>query len=269
MASRRQRDECTEFVRQQAATLRGWLASTFWTPSVQGVRRLLNFLLLKLPSSRILYAIGVPIFLFGLVTGAGWPLTGVISACTTGFELATTEFPLGIWIDVAVDSQGRFYVVDSFHLRVQRYSPDGEFERGWFSPRTWGKLKVFAVRIADDDRVIVVDEDILRTFTYAYTTDGELLEVNLDVDELRRQGLVRDKAPTAPYAIRGGLIPRIVGTRTGQTVIATPWRLRLIGSPFPAFVYFLVGVAFAGLSDLRRRRERGAPNEQVEQTGAA
>src|SRR5262249_38619653 len=143
MASRR-RHECTELVRQRAAEVRGWLGSTFWTPSVQGVRRLLNYVIMKLPSSRVLCAIGMPMFLFGLVSGAGWPLTGAISACTTGFQLATTEFPLGIWIDVAVDSQGRFYVVDSFHLPVQRYSPDAEFERGWFTPRTWGILKAFA-----------------------------------------------------------------------------------------------------------------------------
>jgi hypothetical protein len=263
MASRRQRDERTEFVRRRAAEARGWLARRFWGPSVQGVRRLLNYVIMKLPSSRVLGAIGMPIFLLGLVSGAGWPLTGAISACTTGFQLATTEFPLGIWIDVAVDSQGRFYVVDSFHLRIQRYSPDGEFERGWFSPRTWGKLKVFAVRIAGDDRVIVVDEGEPRTFTYTYTTDGEPLELKLDVDELRRQGLVGGKASTAPYAIRGGLIPRIVDTRTGRTVIATPWPLRLIGSPFPALVYFLIGVAFIGLADLQGRRERPAPPQEL------
>src|SRR5262249_37963568 len=265
----RQRDERTEFVRRRAAETRGWLARRFWGPCVQGVRRLLNYVIMKLPSSRVLGAIGMPIFLLGLVSGAGWPLTGVISACTTGFQLETTLFPLGIWIDVDVDSQGRFSVVDSFHRRVQRYSPDGEFERGWFSPSTWGKFKVFAVRIADDDRVIVVDEDELRTFTYTYTTDGELLEGNLDVDELRRQGLVREKAPTAPYEIRGGLIPRIVDTRTGEAVIATPLPLRVIGSPFPAFVYFLVGVAFIGLADLKQRRERAAPNQPPEQTAAA
>ena len=50
--------------------------------------------------------------------------------------------------------------------------------------------------------IVVVDEGGPRAFIYAYTTDGELLEVNLDVDELRRQGLVPGKAPTAPTAGR-------------------------------------------------------------------
>lgn len=263
MASRRQRDERTEFVRRRAAELRGWLAQRFWGPSVQGVRRLLNFLITKLPSSRVLGAIGLPVFLFGFVSGASWPLTGLVSALTTGFQLATTEFPLGMPSDVAVDSQGRFYVVDRLHLRVQRYSPDGEFERGWFSPRTDEKLKVFVVRRGDDDRVIVGE----GPRTYTYTSDGELLEIRSDEDELRQ--VLWGKAPTAPYAIRGSLIPHIVDTRTGRTVIATPWTLRLIASPFPAFVYFLIGVAFIGLADLRRRRERPAPNQPPQQTAAA
>lgn len=262
MASPRRRDEWTEFVRRRAAETRGWLARQFWAPSVQGVRWLLNFLNMKLPSSRVLYAIGMPVSLFGFVSCAGWLLTGVVSQCTTRSQLATTEFPLGIPSDVAVDSQGRIYVVDELLGRVQRYSPDGEFERGWFGPRTDKKLKVFLVRIGDDDRVIVGD----RLHTYTYTSDGSLLEVKSAEDELRRQ-VLRGKAPTAPYAIHG-IIPHIVDTRTGRTVIALPWQLRLIAFPFPAGVYFLIGVTFIVLGDLQRRRERSAPNHPLQQAGA-
>src|SRR5262245_7183543 len=181
MASRRQRDDWTEFMRRRAAELRGWLVRRLWGPGVESVRRLLNFLLRKLPPSRVLHAIGLPIFLVGWVSGAAWPLTGLVSARTTGFQLATTEFPLGDPTDVAVDSHGRFFVVDSLHLRVQRYSPDGEFQRGWLVPR-----KVFALRTTADDQVIVGAEGGPRT----YSSDGELLEVLSDQDELRRLGLV-------------------------------------------------------------------------------
>src|SRR5262245_38855197 len=46
-----------------------------------------QLLLMKLPSSRVLHAIGLPIGLFGFVSAGGWPLTGFASAWTTGFQL--------------------------------------------------------------------------------------------------------------------------------------------------------------------------------------
>ena len=260
MASGRPRDEWTEFLRRRAAGLRAWLVRRFSGPGVRGLHRLLDFLVRKLPSSRVLFAVGKPVFLFSCVSALAWPLTGLVSAWTTGFQLATTEFPLADPRDVAVDSHGRFYVVDAFHLRVQRYSPDGDFERGWFVPR-----KVFAVRTTPDDRMVVGAEGGPRT----YSSDGELLEVVPDGNELRRQGLVRGKEPTGPYAVRRGLIPHVVDSRTGRTVIATPWPLRLIASPFPVLLYFAIGVAFIGLGGLRRRRDRPAPDRPRRPPGAA
>ena len=254
MASRRQRDLWTEFLRRRAADLRGQLARRVWGPAAASVRQRLNALLMKLPSSRILQAIGTPVFVVGVVSGVGWPLTGLIGAWTGSFHLATTEFPLGGPRDVAVDSSGRLYVVDSLYLRVQRYSPDGEFQRGWFVPR-----KVFAVRTTPDDRVVVGAEGGPRT----YSGDGELLEVLSDADELRRQGLVRGKEATGPYAVRRGLVADVIDTRTGRTVIATPWPLHLIASPFPACLYFVTGVAIIGLADWRRRREPAAAIDKL------
>jgi hypothetical protein len=260
MVSRRQRDEWTDFVRQRAAELRGWLDQRFLRPTVQGVQRLLIFIILKLPSSRVLYRIGMPIALFGWVSALAWPLTGLVSAWTNGFQLAATEFPLGDPRGVAVDSHGRFYVVDALHLRVQRYSPSGEFERGWSVPR-----KVFTVRTTTDDRVIVGAEGGPRT----YSSEGELLEFPTDPHEVRREDLTRDSETTGPYAVRRGLMAHVVDARTGRTVVATPWPLRLIASPFPAFVYFLIGVAFIGLADLRQWRERPVPTQPSQQSGPA
>src|SRR5215208_4493717 len=126
MAARRQRDAGAEFMRLEAAEVRGRLGRRFWGPGVRGLHRLLNFLIGKLPPSRFLYAIGVPVGLFGWVTALAWPLTGLVSAWTSGFQLAATGFPPGGPQDVAGDSHGRLDGGDSLHHRVQRYSPDGE-----------------------------------------------------------------------------------------------------------------------------------------------
>lgn len=249
MPSFQQREEWTELVRGRVLGLRGCL--------LRSLQRLLDLVLMKLPSSRVLAAIGMPIAIFGWVNIAAWPVTGLISSRTNGFQLATTEFPLGDPQGVAVDTQGRFFVVDALNLRVQRYSPEGEFQRGWFVPK-----KIFAVRTTADDRVIVGAEGGARI----YSPDGELLEGPSEQYHLQRGEI------TGPYEVRRGLIPRIIDTRTGQAVIATPWPLFLFASPFPAFLYFLVGVAFIALADLRRLRERAIalsafPERLVSQAG--
>jgi hypothetical protein len=245
MTSLRQRDEWTELARRQAAELRGWLGRRVGGPSMRTMHRLLTFIIMKLPPGRVLHGVGVALALFGWGSALAWPMTGLVSAWTSGFQLATTEFALGDPRDVAVDSHGRFYVVDSFHLRVQRYSSGGEFELGWFVPR-----KIFAVRTTADDRVVVGAEGGPRT----YSSDGELIEVRPDQNLVQREDFARE--PTGPYAVRRGLLPHVVDTRTGRTVIATPWPLRLIASPFPAFLYFAIGLAFLGLAGLREWCER-------------
>jgi hypothetical protein len=96
------------------------------------------------------------------------------------------------------------------------------------------------VRTTADDRVIVGTEGGARTCS----PDGELLECPSDQYSLQRGEI------TGPYAVCRGLIPRIIDTRTGQIVIATPWPLFLFATPFPAFLYFAIGVAFIALADL-------------------
>lgn len=224
--------------------------------------RLLNFLLMRLPSGRVLHGIGVAIFLFGLAIIPAWHLVAWIG----GPDVATVEFPYGDLEDVAVDSQGRIYVGEGFHThRVQRYSPAGEFQCGWPVPTSGA----FAIRTAPDGRLLVATARGKKLLTY--NSDGELLfEGTYD---WRKENLIGEFASetetTGPYAVRRGLMPHVVDARTGRTVIATPWYKRLVAGPFPAMFYAAIGFTLGLLGDMRRRREQPAPDQSPQQTEVA
>ena len=242
MAARRQRDELAEFLRGCAAGLRGRgarLARRLLAPAERWLCR-------RLPPSRVLFPVGMAIFILGWALAPVWKI-----AEWGGAQWPTTELPFCDLKDVAVDSQGRIYVLDAFHGRVQRYSPDGQFQRGWIMPMSFSKVS--GLRITPDDRVIVRAKKLLT-----YSSDGELLEINEHKPEDRQGRLASETEPTGPYAVRRGLLPRVVDARTDRTVVTTPWYRRLLAFPFPAFLYGVIGLAVMAVGAWRRYREQAA-----------
>jgi hypothetical protein len=151
---------------------------------------------------------------------------------------------------VAVDSRGRIYVgVQIFH-RIQRYSPDGRFERGWFVP-TAG---LFGLRTTADGHVEVATAGANKFLVF--DADGRLLRSQEWMKEDRSAELLSDTESTGGFEVRGGLCPRIVDSRTGRTVVATPWHKRIIATPFPAAACAIGGLALAFVSSKWRRRVR-------------
>jgi hypothetical protein len=238
MTPRQRRDQWTEIARRQFKLLRDWLDRRIRQPASRRVDRILERTFKRLPATRTLYRVGTALALLGWIAALAWPMTGLISAWTGAYHLQTTEFPLSHPKGAAADSQGRIFVVDAFHLRVQRYSPDGEFQRGWFVPR-----KTYAVQVTADDRVMVGAEGGARI----YSTDGELLEIV-------PSELQRGENPVGAVEVRHGLLPRIADRESGRILIRRPWPQCLLASPFPAFVYFAIGLLFIGLGDWRSRR---------------
>ncbi len=188
---------------------------------------------------RILEGIGVSLFLFGWAIVPAWLILALIG----GSNLSSVEFPLGDPDGAFVDSRGRIYVGDGFYFRVQRYSPDGAFERGWFVPG------IIALRVSNADQVEVATRSANRVQTY--DTEGRLLR------DFRREDIysyVDSWRTDGSYLVKGGLLPRVVDAATGKTVIDTGWRKRLIAAPFPAFAYAAVGFAIGATAHWRRRR---------------
>jgi len=194
---------------------------------------------------KTLLIVGSAIFLVGMGLTIGWQ----IAAWLGGSRLSACEFPFGSELRVTVDATGRIYVGDNFYSRIQRYAPTGQFERGWFVD-TDG---IFVLRTTVDDRIDVATAR--RGGVLTYTTDGRLLSHVDDDYAYRRYSALPETA--GHYTIKGWLLPRVVDTRTGQTVVATPWAKRLIAAPFPSFAYSILGVVLIAASEWQRRRERG------------
>ena len=63
--------------------------------------------------------------LFGFSTG------GLTSWHKAFWVSLKTELPLGDLGGVAVDSKGNVYCVANFYGRIQKYSSNGTFRKGW------------------------------------------------------------------------------------------------------------------------------------------
>ena len=200
---------------------------------------------MKAPSHKLLLAIGAPLFLFGVAIIPAWELLKWIG----GPRLAAVEFPLSDPRDVAVDSQGRIYVAEGMYSRVQRYSPEGQFQLGWFVP-TAG---VFSLKTREGDRVQVATARANKVLTYS--ADGYLITGLYWQDTDHYLEFANEQTTTGGYVVRRGLLPHI-DAPDGQTIIATPAPKRVISGPFPAMAYSAVGLAFVAAAELRRRRGR-------------
>src|SRR3989304_5091775 len=69
----------------------------------------------------VLCILGLFGFANGFLTAAGWAF----------WVTPRTELPLGDPGPMAVDSKGNIYLVLNFYYRIQKYSSDGIFLRGW------------------------------------------------------------------------------------------------------------------------------------------
>jgi hypothetical protein len=91
-----------------------------------------------------------------------------------------------------------------------------------------------------------------------YTTDGQLLnkDVNRPVD--LSSEFAAETETTGGYALRGCLVPQVIDTRRGRTVIANSWPQQLIAGPDIPMAYMVIGTGLAALSAWRRWRLRRA-----------
>ncbi len=189
-------------------------------------------------------AIGVVVFV------AIWAIavmTFIVGVYGVG-QSADVELPLSDVNDVAVDSQGRIYVMIGAYHRIQRYSAEGEFQLGWHIPTAGAS----AICTTPDDRVKVAAAR--RNKLFEYTCDGRLLSSVSDLEVDFYEAYKSESDTRGPYQIDTFSLPRIVDSQSGKTVIETRWPLWLVTFPFPLFAIAFGGFALFALAELAQKK---------------
>jgi len=207
---------------------------------------------------RVLIAAWVSIG-FGIITSAGMFFI-------SQWIPSSIPLPLGQLESVAVDSRGRVYCASAFYHRIQVYSPDGEYLRGW----PVSGVRNYDIRVNQEDELEVL---VYGETVYRYSSEGELLEARTfprdfepDPDKANRSYAQCVDADGRVYSVRLGLIYPHVTRRdkdgSGTTVVAPPRLGWFIMGPLPAFAYCFIGAAlyWIGKGLLRRGSDAAQPD---------
>lgn len=177
--------------------------------------------------------------------GAATFLAGFVTSVVPMPFLDTVELPLGAPAGLLEDNEGRIVVGSRSYLRLQRYLPDGRFDRAWRAPEVKGEWRLAVAENGDY---------VLRSMPSGCWT-------------------ITEQEVTGPARCADGLSFGGFTTASGLEIQSWPFRvirgshvivsqsvvLNLIRSPLPAFVWLVIGIA--GQLWLRGRppEENGGP----------
>jgi len=205
--------------------------------------------------SKIFLVIGL-LGLFGF-------MNGFLTSCGLSFWVTPqTELPLGDPGPVAVDNQGNIYLAVKFYYRIQKYSPDGVFLKGWPSHDNNPRMRVNEngqLEIANDNRNRSSDNPDTLTI---FDSDGNIINTKTENSCYELFGkscehFCRDKNGNT-YSIHSKYWrPYVIKTAPSgkkTKVIASPLYLWMIQGPLPAWLFFAVGlILFWKLSETALR----------------
>lgn len=183
-------------------------------------------------------------------------LVGFFSTFFCGLGLCrwvpgNVALPLSTVESIAVDSKGRIYCALAAHGRIQQYSANGRYLRGWWIDTSGGffKLKV------DSDRLVV---QTARTgLRYVFDGNGKLLSqkrLNASLDDFR-DGPHVDSAGNRYSVANPDLFPRITKKSRSdhsQVLVSIPIYLWPLSGPLPGWLSVAIGIML--LTNLGRSR---------------
>jgi hypothetical protein len=187
----------------------------------------------------------------GFFDGSG-PI-GIQRYIRSKFLSTDTQFPISDPDGFAVDSKDRIYLAISTYARIQVYSPDGDFLRGWFVQSAGGALDIW---IENNDLLHVCTS---RTDLHlVFDPNGRLLESH-EITSLEESSRLFDKAGGLDdlsafgntYSIQSPeWSPKVVKTNTDaeqSIVVQDPFYLWIVRKMQPLLLLVLAGVIISGI----------------------
>ena len=184
------------------------------------------------------------------IVGVGGFLSSAV--CTfvamSGNPRVTTwaRFPLGDLGSLGVDSKGNLYCGSIFYCRIQVYSPQGEFIRGWFLNSGGG---TFQIEIDKEEKLHVHTARGNKYFIFS--KEGKLLHKEIPWSgEISSLGSFFKNDYTGndgnTYTIRHHwYLPIVVKTNAkgkDSVIVSDPFFLWLLNGPFPVFFWIVLAV---------------------------
>lgn len=184
---------------------------------------------------------GILMFLFGTAAG----IFTALSAFGVLGDMEDLELPLAKATSIAVDRKGRIYCAGAMYERIQVYSGDGAFLRGW-RVETTGTFRIRAADRPGGGVVAALADDPV----YTYSPEGNLLSSSEDPGAFSRLGkndLMEgsDDGGNRYRLILRWIYPSIIKTPPSgekELIYFTPPHLWLIRMPLPALLIQVGGI---------------------------
>jgi hypothetical protein len=162
------------------------------------------------------------------------------------------EFPLSGITSVALDKDGDVFVGLASSQRIQVYDPSGRFMRGWFVDANGGSFQVYL-----DEEADVYIYSIRRNEYIKYLTSGIRMGRASQSDLPSTKGAwTQNSLPSVSDNFFGTEIVVPAPTnRNTQVRIGNDFLHSVLRSPFPAWLYIVIGIAVFNLS----RRKASPP----------
>lgn len=215
--------------------------------------------------------------LLGILMGAGFCCLGVsaLAHFLRGIGIhgvsSSIQFPIGGLTWMGADRRGRVYCYDNTYVRLQIYSSQGRFIRGWFDQGGFWDLD------SNDETIHVVDTDDKNI---KYDHRGNILDVWIErgsykkheaaaFDEEGYQEVSFEDTFGNLYELQSRFfstkIARITSNGERSIIIEDPLYLWLIRTPFPAWLYMGLPMAVWATRDLLRKRQKKRGKNEANQ----
>lgn len=191
-----------------------------------------------------------------IIFGAFWFasfMSGTIYAFAahSGIRMVSSEtrFPMGDITSIDIDSKGRIYCADRSRCRLQIFSNDGEFLKGWFIPISGGDIFVSV----EDNNIIRIDNVAFKK-THFYDFSGHLLRT--EQDKVKSKFEPSNKLSAADDSGNNYRANKTlcswqilkIGENKESNLISDPFALSIFATPFPVFGFMLFSLVLIGFS---------------------